>query len=1015
MRLTILVTFLLWFSQELLAQSSDSLIHYSVENGLIGNFIFRAYQDSKGFMWFSTDRGLTRFDGTQFKSYSKTEKNTKVFEGFAMGEDSQNRLWIYTSSSYFCYFDIQKNSCVTISNRSNAPMVSYFTYIYEEAPDKLIFYTSNNIIYELDKNLNIISWKKNTAKSTLTPKNYPKVNKDISIFEYLKDSIYTHKKGANLPENIKHYPSGYAISRVYTDSAFFYVQGQQLGVYSHGRTLVKAIQSLSNNKDALNIQIFDIGSPKRVLVKTGKEFFVVDENLKRLTEFDFINKFSLNTIYFDKKDNLWICTTDDGIYLNVREEKPNYSPLYLRNLNVDQLACDRFGNLFVGNNLGELFIFKDSISRKLDIQNNPKSALTQLFIDSKNNLFAAWRNVGYTIFPATMLYEKKVIVMKNVHDLRPENSTKPDYNNVNVPFKSNEVGLVLSGNVRCFSKNTEGGLIISVNQELRILKDSSTHWVSQFLGKVPHITSLTSAGKQDLWLSSNGLIRLRGQKIDSLLAPKKLNPFLNNTFSDLQTDSKGNLWASPNDIGLCYIDTTNFKINEIKEVAGNYVLQILLDAKNRIWAATNGGVVMVEILGTTPFKYRFKRIDKSMGLPSNEISRIAVNDSKLFVSTNKGLSTIPLSKILSESKLQKSTTQLHFSNLKINQKDTILRGSYDLRYDENNLEIDFAGLSFDPQNPIRYEYKMQKEGETEVDWRTTNEPHLVFSFLPAGKYTLHVRAFDVENHILEMEQPLVFNVRLPFWKTGSFIGFFLAFLGIGIWFLYQNNIKRIQKEEAEKAEISKQFTVLELQALQAQMNPHFVFNALTAIQNFIWNKDVKAANEYLTEFSTLMRLFLESSRRKYLTVEEEVKLLKIYVHLEQLRFPDRFDVDFDVAENINASDELPSMLVQPFVENAINHGLLYKKEKGFLQVHFSKQNNVITCIVEDNGVGRDAAAAKQAKSMKAHKSRATEILQERIALMKSVEGMEVTVNIKDKNIAENQDLGTKVRIEIKEI
>ena len=233
--------------------------------------------------------------------------------------------------------------------------------------------------------------------------------------------------------------------------------------------------------------------------------------------------------------------------------------------------------------------------------------------------------------------------------------------------------------------------------------------------------------------------------------------------------------------------------------------------------------------------------------------------------------------------------------------------------------------------------------------------------------------------------------------------------------MYKNNIKNIQKEEAAKAEISKQFTVLELQALQAQMNPHFVFNALTAIQNFIWNKDVKAANEYLTEFSTLMRLFLESSRRKYLTVEEEVKLLKIYVHLEQLRFPDRFDATFDVEENINPSDELPSMLVQPFVENAINHGLLYKKEKGLLQIHFSKENNILTCVVEDNGVGRDAAAAKRANSMKAHKSRATEILQERIALMKSVEGMVVTVNIEDKNAEQSQDLGTKVLIEIKEV
>jgi ligand-binding sensor domain-containing protein len=1018
MRFTSLFTFLLCFSQGLSAQSSDSLIHYSVENGLASNYVRRAYQDSKGFMWFPTDRGITRFDGTRFKNYVNTDNNDLLLKPFAVGEDSHKRLWMYGTSSFFCYFDLEKNKFVSIKNNTDAPLLSYFTYIHEASPNKLIFYTSNNIIYELDENLKITSWKKNTQRASLTSLNYPQVNSNFSIFNYTKDSIYIQSKYANLPQSIVHYPTGYAVSRVYTDSAFFYVQGQQLGVFSHGKTVIRNIKDLTKNKDILNFQIFDTGSPKRTLVKTGKEFFVVDENLNRLTEFDFINNYTLNTIYFDKKDNLWLCTYEEGLFLKIREKKPSIAPVYLRNQANSVLLCDKKGNVLVGNNNGELFIFKDTIGRKVNIQNSPSTPLQQLFFDAKDNLFICWQNVGYAFIESSLLYKDTPILIENAFDLSPQNSKEPFYQDVKIPFINNKISLVKSPFVRYHAKNTEGGLIISVNRELRLLKVEGSYWTNSLIAKIPFVVGMSEIRKNDLWIVSSSLKRLSGDKLDkldTLLAPKKKNSVLEKTLEWMLADKFGNLWASPFAVGLCYIDTSNFNTFLIPEMSEDYVEQTVLDEKNRIWVATNRGIVMVEVLSRNPFKYRLKRIDKTLGLASNEVISLSLNDSLLFAASTKGLSVLNIEKVLGESNLTKSSVKLHFSNLKINQKDTILRGSYDLRYDENNLEIDFAGLSFNPQNPIRYEYRMQKEGDAVVDWRTTNEPRLVFSFLLAGKYTLHVRAFDAENHVLEMAQPLVINVRLPFWKTGWFYATILAFLGLIAWILYKNNIERIKKEEAEKAEISRQFTVLELQALQAQINPHFVFNALTAIQNFIWNKDVKSANEYLTEFSTLMRLFLESSRRKYLTVEEEVKLLKIYVHLEQLRFPDRFDADFDIEENISTSDELPSMLIQPFVENAINHGLLYKKGKGLLQVHFSKENNILTCIVEDNGVGRGAAAAIRATSIKTHKSRATEILQERIALMKSAEGTEVAVSIEDKNVGENQDFGTKVLIEIKEI
>jgi ligand-binding sensor domain-containing protein len=1018
MRLIFFFTLLFCFSQKAYAQYIDSLIHYSVENGLSSNMVFRAVEDSKGFMWFLTTRGLSRFDGTRFK-YFTTADGLPVNNVFVMGEDSKQRIWLNTTEKFFVYFDINENKLYSTPNKTDAPQKGFFQYIYETPSGGLTFYGSSNTVYELDKQLKVVSWKKNEQKLIVTTKNFPKVNSSVSYYLFGKDSVYTLKQGENLPKTIQHYPTGYGIARVLTDSAFFYIRGQKIVCYSGNVEVEKDISVLSTFKDSLSIQISGIGASDKILVKTGKELFIVDKSLKRLKEFDFINAYNINTVFFDKKENFWLCTFDQGVFVKTKIKKRALLPLFFTNQVINAVASDKKGNVVVGTGKGDLLILKDGVERKINIKGGTNTNVSGLGFNAKGNLFVSWNNFGYTIIPAHLLYTDAAISLQKIVDLRTLDKKNPLHKSVKVLYQSGTVGYVSSDDLRTYALTSTGDFAIGLaSNNVRLIKDSDDSWESTLLFDQGSPSLIANAPDNSFWMthtaSSSFLLLTKDRKIDSLLALRKKIPLLDRNLYPGITDLDKNLWTSRSKVGMYRFNLEKREVKTIEEMVRDFVVCIEVDNRNRKWVATNNGVCMIDVLSESPFKYRFKRFDKSYGLPTNEITHISCDGDKIYVGHDRGLSIFNMATLLLETKPEKSDVALHFSNLKINQKDTLLQANYNLRYDENNLEIDFAGLNFDPQNPIRYEYRMQKQGTPEVEWRTTNEPRLVFSFLPAGKYTLHVRAFDLENHLLEMEQPLVFNVRLPFWKTGWFMGSVFTILGVSAWFLYKNNINRIKKEEAEKAEISKQFTVLELQALQAQMNPHFVFNALTAIQNFIWNKDVKAANEYLTEFSTLMRLFLESSRRKYLTVEEEMKLLKIYVHLEQLRFPDRFDVNFNITEDILVTDELPSMLIQPFVENAINHGLLYKKEKGLLQVYFSKQNNVITCIVEDNGVGRAAAAAKQASSIKSHKSRATEILQERIALMKSVEGMEVTVNIEDKNLNNSQNFGTKVWIEIKE-
>jgi ligand-binding sensor domain-containing protein len=499
---------------------------------------------------------------------------------------------------------------------------------------------------------------------------------------------------------------------------FFYLKGQQIMVYNQGQTKAKNIDDLCGKKGSLNIQIFDINTPRKILVKAEKEYFIVDENLNRLPEYDFVNKYTINTLYFDKKGNLWICTRNDGVYLKIKEKKRPTATVFLKDISIVSLVNDKLGNLFIGNTKGELFIFRDSVLRKINIQNAPQTSLKYLIFTNQGNLFAAWKDIGYTIMPASMLYESKSITLRNAVDLNPENKDKPFFNLTKIPFKTNEISLVLSSDVRSNTKNNEGDLVIAVNRDLRIVKDSTTHWLSQMMGQYDYATSLTKAKPEGLWMSIKGLTLLKNNKIDTLPALLKKHKILTKTLEALISDAQGNLWGAPGDMGFFHFNPKTEKLNFVPELSHDFILATIFDAKNRLWVSTNNGIAMIDFQSETPFKYRFRRIDKTNGLPSNEIEGFSIDDSKLSVATSKGLSIFDVPSLLSEVKSEKSNIPLEISSIKINGKDTILRGSYDLSFDENNLAIDFAGLDFDSSKALRYEYVLQQNGANNTDWRT---------------------------------------------------------------------------------------------------------------------------------------------------------------------------------------------------------------------------------------------------------------------------------------------------------
>jgi tetratricopeptide (TPR) repeat protein len=204
--------------------------------------------------------------------------------------------------------------------------------------------------------------------------------------------------------------------------------------------------------------------------------------------------------------------------------------------------------------------------------------------------------------------------------------------------------------------------------------------------------------------------------------------------------------------------------------------------------------------------------------------------------------------------------------------------------------------------------------------------------------------------------------------------------------------------------------MLELKSLRAQMNPHFIFNSLNSVNSFISKNDDRSANKYLSQFSRLMRMVLENSKHDFVSLESEIEILKLYLELEHLRFQDKFDYDFNIGEDIKKDEiEIPPMLIQPFIENAVWHGLRYLDKKGKLLVSVQKQEGKLLWTIEDNGIGREKSAELKTKNQQIGKSTGMKNIDERLRILNKMNNTNMQVQVMDLN---NGVTGTKVEVSI---
>ncbi|MFN8393100.1 MAG: histidine kinase [Bacteroidia bacterium] len=414
------------------------------------------------------------------------------------------------------------------------------------------------------------------------------------------------------------------------------------------------------------------------------------------------------------------------------------------------------------------------------------------------------------------------------------------------------------------------------------------------------------------------------------------------------------------------------------------------------------------IFGTDQFLCRLDlttnalgKISRSSGFNPTDINQMTVAGERIWVGTTTGIVYLPLD-FGEEDGVPAPPVRI--GKVQVGDKEWPLGEDLDLPAGHAPLHVTFEGVSFNSRGGFSFSYRIPSMDST---WLTTSAAanEVIFTALPAGEHELEVVTVDEQGRRSDRPAVLRFWVASPvFLRPWFIILMALILVGITIGIVqWRNQIQR-RKDRLQYAMVASQLT-----ALKAQMNPHFLFNSLNSIQDLVLSKDIRNSNLYLSKFSTLMRRVLSASGQDWVTIGDEVEMLQLYLELEQLRFGDDFSFEVRVDGSEDATEaQIPTMVLQPFVENAIKHGLLHKRGSKRLDVRFEVSESGAVVSITDNGVGRKRSAEIKARSSKPiHQSFSTSATNKRLDLIRQMHGPNVSLNIED--LEENGEAaGTRV-------
>jgi len=481
-------------------------------------------------------------------------------------------------------------------------------------------------------------------------------------------------------------------------------------------------------------------------------------------------------------------------------------------------------------------------------------------------------------------------------------------------------------------------------------------------------------------------------------------------------DKEGTWWLGTMGEGLIRynpLSKTSKFFTEKNGLPNNIVYAALEDNNENLWLSTNWGLSKLNIKTESILNY-----DIEDGIQSYEFNAGAAIKSKngeMYFGGMNGFNSFFPDEIIS----QKGSFSLMITDLKIFNKQTdreYMDGdTISLQYYDNFFSFEFSALDFLNPQKIKYSYLLE---DVDKDWIITDATNRFAEYknTRAGTYKFNVKASFNDKEWSDNGISITVIITPPWWNTLLFKILFSSIIILIILFIITQRfrtLKRKHKKEKDDLDIKQKLMDLERKSLRLQMNPHFIFNSLNSIQSFVVSSDSDKAIHYLAKFSKLMRMILHNSRETHIPLSEEVKSLKYYMDMEKLRFDDKFDYRINISPKIDTEFiGIPPMIIQPYIENSIIHGLIHKKNEGNIKISIELVSNSIYCIIEDDGIGREMSKQIKDESGLERKSTGMKITKERLHLLSKAYNEQFLVDVIDLKNQEGKATGTRIELRI---
>ncbi|TND09465.1 MAG: signal transduction histidine kinase LytS [Bacteroidetes bacterium] len=949
--------------------------NFSADAGLPFVQVLTIYQDSSGYLWTGGYGGLSRYDGRKFVNYSPRNGLANHLVN-AVTEDAKGRLWVGTIKG------------INVIDGKNILLYNHTNGLPDDNVNRMITDRFKTIWIATNKGL--VRWDGREFRT------------------YGKTQGLVHEQILCLYEDKRS-----QLIWIGTSSGVYSFDGQRFEYFPVSTILNNSVTAIAQDKEG------------NILLGTGDGVYLKNERgFSLLITPPSLNMPAVNAMLTDSRGITWI-GAEDGLYSYDGKHFSFYKPSRDENgRNVQSLYEDFSGNLWLGTFSG-LFRFRGTGFSSFGVHDGLNNTfIYQITRDSKNNLWVGTTTGGVYVYDGKIFksYNRSNGLPNNQANCVTEDADGMIWVGTNNGLcRFNGTSFTVFGKKEGFSSDSaiiafidsKKRLWIGGNNMLALYKgnDRFTSYPIPQQGQNLGIYTITEDAEGNIWAGTylGGVYKLEQEKLERMESRLGLK---NDTYLALESNHAGLLFFGSLD-GV-YIYSKGKIIDQLSEndgLSSNLVYSMVLDRNNRdLWIGTNQGISKFDLEGYLENgKKHFSQYGKEEGFTGVECNSSGVfreRDGILWFGTVNGLIRFDAAAWQPDTVKPKT----NITGMRLFYNDTILPDNVKLAWDENNISFDYIGISL--SNPHKVRYKHILEG-FEKDW-SPETPDIVrtYSNLPPGTFTFKVKSCNSEGIWNEEPASFTFTIATPFWKRISFWLILLSIATIALFTTIRIRIRNIRIRERREAQTKVEIAINQLKALRAQMNPHFVFNSLNSIQHFILNNNSPEAGKYLNKFARLIRMILYNSEKPSVTISEELDALRLYLDLESLRFEGKFDYEIEIGKDVDIDYfEIPTMLLQPYCENAILHGLMPKGSGGRLKIAIHLKGDILVCQVIDNGIGRaKAREIRQLSRKKDHKSMGMRITQDRLEIINRLQGSNLSLSITDLVDENGIAAGTKVEI-----